>query len=171
MGSTAAERFFAMTIAGARRTLCFTNPYFVPDDSFAGLLADAARRDVDVRILTSGPGTDIGTVRLAGRAQYEPLLAAGVRIFEWQPTALHAKTFVVDGVWLTIGLMNFDNRSLTLNDESTLMVLDRGVAQRMHAVFLDDLKHAEEITREGFRRRPWRERILERAASLIQRLL
>lgn len=105
--------------AGAAKTLYIINAYFAPDDNFVGLLSDAARRGVDVRILTGGARTDIRTVRLAGRAQYERLLEAGVRIYEWQPTTLHVKTFVVDGIWATIGSMNFDNRSLTLNDEST----------------------------------------------------
>lgn len=171
MGSTAAERFFAMTIAGARRTLYITNSYFAPDDNFVGLLAESARRGVDVRVLTGGPRTDVRTVRLAGRAQYVPLLEAGVRIYEWQPTTLHAKTFVADGVWATIGSINFDNRSLTLNDESTLMILDANIGQQMNAVFLDDLNHAKEITLGRFRQRPWVQRILERAASVIQRLL
>jgi cardiolipin synthase len=171
LGSTAAERFFAMTIAGARRTLYITNSYFAPDKNFVGLLADAARRGVDVRILTGGSRTDVRTVRLAGRAEYEPLLTAGVRIYEWLPTTLHAKTFVADGLWATIGSMNFDNRSLTLNDESTLMVLDEEVGKRMNNVFLADLKQAEEITLERFRQRAWTQRILEQAASLIQRLL
>jgi cardiolipin synthase len=171
MGSTAAERFFALSIAGARKALYITNSYFAPDDNFAALLAEAARRGVDVRILTGGSHTDVRTVRLAGRAQYESLLDAGVRIYEWQPTTLHAKTFVVDGLWATIGSMNFDNRSLTLNDESTLMILDEGVGQQMNAIFLDDLNHAEEITVLSFRQRPWLERILGRPARLIQRLL
>lgn len=171
MGTTAAERFFAMTIAGARKTLYITNSYFAPDENFVTLLGDAARRGVDVRILTSGQRTDIRTVRLAGRAQYESLLRAGVRLYEWQPSTLHAKTFVADGRWSTIGSMNFDNRSLTLNDESTLMVLDEAVGARMSDIFLDDLRHAEEITLDRFRRRGWMQRIFERAASLLQRLL
>ncbi len=135
------------------------------------MLGDAARRGVDVRILTSGQRTDIRTVRLAGRAQYESLLRAGVRLYEWQPSTLHAKTFVADRRWSTIGSMNFDNRSLTLNDESTLMVLDEAVGARMSDIFLDDLRHAEEITLDRFRRRGWMQRIFERAASLLQRLL
>jgi len=62
-------------------------------------------------------------VRSAGRAWYDTLISAGVRVYEWRPTTLHAKTFVVDGQWSTVGSMNFDNRSMALNDESTLMVL------------------------------------------------
>jgi cardiolipin synthase A/B len=124
-----------------------------------------------VRILTAGPRTDVQVVRLAGRAWYESLLEAGVRVYEWQPTTLHAKTFVVDGEWFTIGSMNFDNRSLALNDEATLMVRDRTLGARMDAIFMDDLPFAEEITAEPFRRRSWLQRIAERGANLITRLL
>ena len=171
MGSTAAARFLALTIAGATKTLYITNGYFAPNDDFVKLLADADRRGVDVRILAPGPSTDVRTVRLAGRAQYDRLLASGVRIYEWQGSVLHAKTFVADGVWSTIGSMNFDNRSLALNDESTLMILDEQVGQQLTAVFLDDISHAEEITVHRFAGRPWTQRMLESAASLIARVL
>lgn len=171
LGSTAAERFVALSIAGARKTLYITNSYFAPERSFLELLADAARRGVDVRILTAGPRTDVHIVRNAGRARYETLLDAGVRVYEWQPSTLHAKTFVVDGEWFTIGSMNFDNRSMALNDESTLMVLDRTLGAEMNRIFLGDLQHAREITAASFRRRSWLQRIAERGANLITRLL
>lgn len=171
LGSTAAERFFALSIAAARETLYITNAYFAPDRNFVDQLAAAARRGVDVRILTAGPRTDINIVRLAGRAWYDELLAAGVRIYEWQPTTLHAKTFVVDSMWSTIGSMNFDNRSMTLNDEATLMVLDRTVGEQMTRIFLDDLRDAEEITAASFRERSWLQRLLETGANLVTRVL
>jgi cardiolipin synthase len=171
MGSTSAERFLALSIAGATTSLYITNPYFVPDRNFIGLLVDAARRGVDVRILTAGAHTDIRTVRMAGRACYARLLPAGVRIYEWQPSALHAKTFVADGIWATVGSINFDNRSLVLNDEATLMILDEGIGSHMISVFFDDLTHAEEITLNVFRRRPWPHRIVEQAASLLSPVL
>jgi cardiolipin synthase len=171
LGSTAAERFYALSIAGAHKTLYITNSYFVPDPSFVQLLTMAAQRGVDVRILTAGPRTDVRIVRSAGRASYETLLGAGVRIYEWQPTALHAKTFVVDGQWSTIGSMNFDNRSMALNDEATLMMVDRSIGEEMNRIFLADLQNAEEITAATFSRRPWSERIAERAAAFITRLL
>jgi cardiolipin synthase A/B len=97
LGSTPAERFLALSIAGARKTLYITNPYFVPRHNFIEMLAATARRGVDVRVLTGGPKTDTNFVRRAGRGTYDALPNAGVRIYEWQPTALHAKTFVVDG--------------------------------------------------------------------------
>ena len=171
LGSTSAERFFALSIAGARETLHITNAYFAPDRNFIGLLSAAAQRGVDVRILTGGPRTDVHIVRYAGRASYETLLRAGVRIYEWQPTTLHAKTFVVDGEWFTVGSMNFDNRSLALNDEANLMVLDRAAGQEMDRIFLDDLRYADEITLEEFRRRSWIQRIAEWGASFMTRLL
>jgi len=171
MGSTAAERFLALSIAGATTSLYITNPYFVPDRNFIGLLVDAARRGVDVRILTAGAHTDIRTVRMAGRASYARLLAAGVRIYEWKPSALHAKTFVADGIWSTVGSINFDNRSLVLNDEATLMILDEGIGSQMTSVFFDDLAHADEITVNGFRQRPWPDRIVEQAANLLSPVL
>lgn len=171
LGSTAAERFLALSIAAAQKTLYVTNAYFAPDESFIDLFAAAAARGVDVRILTAGHRTDVQTVRYAGRAWYEKLLAAGVRVYEWQPTTLHSKTFVVDGRWSTIGSMNLDNRSLALNDEATLMVLNPTVGLRMEAIFLDDLRDSEEITLERFRQRSWLQRIAERAANLVTRLL
>lgn len=171
LGSTAAERFFALSIAGARKTLYITNAYFAPDGTFVDMLTDAAKRGVDVRILTSGPRTDVNIVRLAGRAWYGVLLDAGVRVYEWQPTTLHAKTFVADGEWVSVGSMNFDNRSMALNDEATLMVLDTGVGRQMNSIFFDDLVYAEEVAATGFRERSWFQRLAERGANLITRVL
>ena len=171
LGSTVAERFLALSVAAARKTLYITNPYFAPEDNFVDLLAAAAKRGVDVRLLLSGPRTDIRLARRAARGRYDRLLAAGVRVFEWQPTALHAKTFVVDELWSSVGTMNFDNRSLVLNEEVTLMVLDAGFGHDMTAMFVDDLRHATEITREEFRKRSWTERVVERGANVIARVL
>ena len=171
LGSTPAERYLALSIAGAHERLYITNAYFAPDDNFVALLARAARRGVDLRILVGGPGTDVGAARLAARGRYEALLEARARVYEYQETTLHAKTFVADGQWVSVGTMNFDNRSLALNDESTLMVLDSIAGQRMEAVFLDDLNFALEIDLTEFRRRPWFERVAEWVANLFTRLL
>ena len=171
LGSTPAERFLALSIAGARRTLYVTNAYFAPDENFVALLAAAARRGVDVRLLVGGRRTDIRMTWQAGRSRYERLLAAGVRIYEWQPSTLHAKTFVADGLWSTVGTMNFDNRSLALNDEVTLMILDAELGRRMDELFMRDLRHAIEITAEQFARRPWYEHVGEWGANLLTRVL
>ncbi|HEY9225108.1 MAG TPA: phospholipase D-like domain-containing protein [Gemmatimonadaceae bacterium] len=170
-GSTPAERFLALTISGARKRLYITNSYFVPDDDFRRLLMRAVQRGVDVRVLTVSSKTDVKTTWYAGRNRYEELLSAGVRIFEYQPTMLHSKTIVVDGVWGTIGSMNFDNRSMAFNAESNLVVLDRGFGAAMDSVFLDDLRYSKEIKLDEFRKRSIWNRALERVSALISRVL
>ena len=171
LGSTAAERFLALSIAGAHHSIFITNAYFAPDKNFVALLAEAAQRGVDVRLLVGGPRTDVRVARLAAHGRYERLLNAGVRIWEYDPTTLHAKTFVIDGIWSTIGTMNFDNRSLALNDEATLMVLDSDFAKRMEQLFCDDVGRAVPVDRDVFFQRPWTEHVKEWAANQITRVL
>ena len=171
IGSTDAERFLALSIAGARRTLYITNSYFVPDRDFRRLIGDAARRGVDTRVLTTGEETDIRSTLLAGRARYEELLSAGVRIYEYTPSMLHAKTIVVDGTWFCVGSMNADNRSLSFNDEVNLLALDSTLGASLDRLFFDDLGYSKEIRLEEFRKRPWTQRALERAAYGIWRVL
>ena len=170
-GSTPAERFLALSIAAARRTLYITNSYFVPDDDFRDLLTRAAARGVDVRILTTGEKTDVKTTWYAGRARYEELLRRGVRVYEYVPSMMHAKSMVVDGVWATIGSMNFDNRSLAFNNESNLVVLDTAIGAQLQRTFAEDLRYAKEIRLEEFERRPFTTKLLEWGASLLSRLL
>jgi cardiolipin synthase len=170
-GSTVAERLFAISIASARHRLYITNAYFVPHADFVALLVDAARRGVDVRVLTNGARSDVSTTWLAGRSRYETLLAAGVRIYEYQATTLHAKTFVADGLWTAISTMNFDNRSLAYNDEVALTVRDAKVGATMDSLFLADLGYAEEIRLAAFRRRSWWMHLRERSASILADLL
>ena len=171
IGSTAAERLLALSIAAARHTLYITNSYFVPDEDFVRLLREAAARGVDTRVLTPGPLNDVKSTWYAGRAQYERLLDGGVRIFWYQPAMIHGKSFVVDGCWASIGTMNFDNRSLAFNDESNLLVLDESFGRTVREMFLDDLTRSTEVTLEQFRRRPRKDRILEWGASRVARIL
>jgi cardiolipin synthase len=170
-GSTAAERFLALTIAGATRTLCIANSYFVPDDDFRDLLVATAERGVDVRILTANKETDVKITWYAGRARYEELLAGGVKVYEYQPTMMHAKTIVTDGIWGTIGSMNFDNRSLAFNNETNLVIWDRSFGATMDSTYLDDLRYSREIKLPEFKRRPLIERLVELGASAFSRLL
>jgi cardiolipin synthase A/B len=170
-GSTPAERFIALSIASARKTLYVANSYFVPDDDFRKLLTLARKRGVDVRILTVSKKTDVKTTWWAGRSRYEELLKAGIRIYEYQPSMMHAKTFIVDGMWGSIGSMNFDNRSLAFNNESSLVFLDQVVGAQMDATFMDDLTQAKEITLPEFQRRPWYDHVIEDGAAIFSRLL
>jgi cardiolipin synthase len=170
-GSTPAERFNALSIASARRTLYVTNSYFVPDDDFRKLLIHARQRGVDVRILTVSAETDVKTTWWAGRSRYEELLKGGVRIYEYEPAMMHAKTFIVDGMWGSVGSMNFDNRSLAFNNESNLVFLDRGLGAEMNATFMDDLSRSKEIILAEFSQRPWYRKTVENVAALLSRVL
>ena len=129
------------------------------------------RRGVDVRVLTVGSATDVRTTRWAGRKQYDALLRGGVRIFEFQPTMMHAKTLVADGLWSSIGTMNFDNRSMVFNSESNLNVLDPATGATMDSVFRDDLRYAKEVKRADFEKRGVFERVMELLSSAMARLL
>ena len=171
IGSTPAERFLALSITGARRTLYISNSYFVPDDDFRNLLVRAAKRGVDVRVLTAGDKSDVKTTLYAGRARYPELLKGGVRVYEYQPTMMHAKTFVVDGVWSTVGSLNFDNRSLVFNNESNVVAQDERVGANLDSLFLDDLRYSKEIKLDTFERRSWSEKLLEMSANMLQRVL
>jgi cardiolipin synthase A/B len=170
-GSTPAARFLALSIAGARKSLYISNSYFVPGENFMQLLLAAARRGVDVRILTTSDNTDIKTTWYAGRAYYEKLLQGGVRIYEYLPTMMHAKAMVVDGMWTDIGSMNFDNRSVSFNDESVLVALDKRVGAQMDSIFMDDIKWSKEIKLDEFRKRPLSGKILEWGAQKLRRVL
>ena len=170
-GSTTAERFMAVSIASARKTYYAANSYFVPDDDFRRLLVKAAKSGVDVRILTAGPKTDVKTTTYAGRARYPELLQGGVRIYEYQPTMMHSKTFVVDGLWSTVGSLNFDNRSLAFNNESNLVMIDAALGAQMDSIFLADLRYAREITMADVNARNWIQRGLEWGATILARML
>lgn len=171
VGSTIGERLMALPIACARRTLLVTNSYFVPDDDFRRLLCNAAKRGADVRILTCGEEGDVKSTWYAGRARYDGLLSSGVRVYEYQPSMMHAKTLVADGCFATAGTLNFDNRSMAFNDESNLIVYDERFAQTLEKIFHEDLKYAREIDLESWRKRPLHEKAIENFWHLFSRLL
>ncbi len=171
IGSSPAERLLALSIAVARRRLWITNAYFVPDDDYVRMLCEAAERGVDVRVLTNGGGTDVKSTWYAGRYRYGQLLEAGVRIWEYQPAVMHAKTLVADDEWVEIGTVNFDNRSLAYNNEVALLAIDAELGMRLDSLFRADTGNSREITLDEFRRRPVRERLLEWASSLVASLL
>ena len=171
LGSTDMERYYALTIAGARRRLWITNAYFVPDDDFRRLMLQAAAAGVDVRALTPGGNTDKRSTWYAARAHYEEMIEGGIRIYEYDPTMVHAKTLTVDGVWCAVGSANFDNRSMSLNDEVVLMMRDEQVARRLEEKFEEDLELATEVDLETFGQRGAWERVKERFYLLFSRFL
>jgi cardiolipin synthase len=171
VGDTNVEALYYLAIASASESIELTAAYFVPRPAFTDALATAAERDVDVRILVPGPHIDKDFVRLAGNAAYERLLGAGARLFEYQPTMLHAKTMLVDGIWASVGTVNFDNRSFQLHDEVTLCVWDERFASRLHTQFERDLELSKEIDPDRWQRRGPARRAAEAASTLMRREL
>ena len=124
-GSNDLKRLYLLMIAAARSTLDITTPYFVTDESTTWALQDAVQRGVKVRIIVEGDRTDAMPVKYASRQSYEQFLVLGIEIYEYQPTMMHTKAIVVDGVVSMFGSANFDNRSLELNDELNVAVASR----------------------------------------------
>ncbi len=171
VGDTNAEALYYLAIASARETLDLTAAYFVPRPAFTDALCSAAERGVAVRILVPGPHIDKGFVRVAGRAAYDQLLEAGVRLFEFQPTMLHAKSLCIDGAWSSVGTINFDNRSFQLHDEITLGIWDHAFASALTDAFEHDLSRSEKIDRSRWDDRGPRRRIAEAATTVLRREL
>ncbi|HJV50029.1 MAG TPA: phospholipase D-like domain-containing protein [Noviherbaspirillum sp.] len=157
---------YVSALANADRTAHLTTAYFVPDRQIVQAMLDAARRGVDVSIVFPS-FTDVGMILYAGRAYYDQLLAAGVKVYERKDAMLHAKTAVIDGVWSTIGSTNLDMRSFLHNDEINAVVLDTDFAARMEALFQRDLDESAEITQQQWSRRGPVERIKEWAVRLF----
>jgi cardiolipin synthase A/B len=171
VGDTNVEALFYLAIASARSSLNMTTAYFAPRPAFIEALSAAARRGVNVRLLVPGPNIDKDFVRQAGRAVYEQLLRVGVRIYEYQPTMLHAKTFTIDGVWSTVGSVNFDNRSFQLQDECSLCVHSSPFAALLDEHFECDVVRSVEIDPERWNDRPRRTRVTEALTKLARREL
>jgi cardiolipin synthase len=160
-GANDLKRLYLLTIAAARRTLDICTPYFVTDESSDWALAEARKRGVRVRILVEGDLTDAKPVKYASRNSYQRLLDQGMEIYEYQPTMMHTKALVADGVWSIFGSANFDNRSLELNDEMNVAVSDKPLAARLLEDFEQDLKSARRLDPETWRRRSFLEKSRE----------
>jgi cardiolipin synthase A/B len=171
VGDTNVEALYFLAIESAQRTLDLTAAYFAPRPAFVKTLCDAATRGVAVRVLVPGPHIDKEFVRIAGRAAYDALLDRGVEVFEYQPTMLHAKSMTVDGVWTSVGSVNFDNRSFQLHDEATLCVQSERFAARLTEQFEADLDNSEQMRPGQWRDRGLHHRVAERALGLARREL
>jgi cardiolipin synthase len=157
----AMANFFLMSIFAARAKLYVTTPYFVPDEPLKEALGNKARAGLDVRLLLPGPEIDHQMVRWSGQHHYDDLLEAGVKIYEYRPTFLHAKYLVVDGRWSLIGSPNLNSRSRQLDEENAFGILDSGLGRELEQQFLADLRQSDEITLEQWRRRNPARKILE----------
>jgi cardiolipin synthase len=160
---------FQLLIEGAERQVRISTPYFLPDRTLRAALAGTARRGVRITVLVPGPRTDQRWVRIASRRLYGPLLAAGMRIFEFEPSMTHVKALLVDDHWAIVGTTNVDNRSFEHNDEVNVALLDETTNKRLLSDFERDLERSREITLDAWERRPWWERMIGPVVWILER--
>ena len=167
-GSESARMMILLSLAAAEKTILIGNAYFVPDDLTCDTLIEARERGVAIEVLVPGDVSDSRLVRRASRERYGTLLAAGVRIFEYQPTMYHCKSLIVDSIWCSVGSSNFDNRSFRLNDEANLNMLDEALAEQATEDFQNDRALAREVTFSEWKGRTVTTKFLDKLACLVR---
>ena len=151
----------AVSFAAATKRIWITNSYCTPTTDQVQQLVNAAARGVDVELLLPGLNNDQPLTKSAGRTAYGELLSGGVKIFEYQPTMIHEKCMVVDGLFSMLGSSNLDGRSSEINEELDVVVYDEGFGRQMEGMFQNDLRRSREYTVEDFRKRSLSERLVE----------
>jgi cardiolipin synthase len=151
----------ATAFAAAEKRIWITNPYCTPTDDQVNLLIKAVRRHVDVKLLLPGVNNDQPLTKSAGRAAYGRMLEGGVKIFEYQPTMIHEKAMVVDGLFSMFGSSNLDARSSEINEELDVVVYDEKFGREMETTFEKELEQSREYTLQDFKNRSWWERTTE----------
>jgi cardiolipin synthase A/B len=161
---------YSDAFADARERIYLTTPYFVPDMLMQQRLMKAARRGVDVRLLVPSR-SDVPITRWAARAFYAALMAAGVRVYEYLPRMLHAKTVLIDGQWAALGTANFDYRSFFVNYELVLSVYEPGFCALLERQFHADLTESSLVSAGRWAGRRWWQRLLEGIGWTMRRWL
>ena len=151
----------AVAFTAAEKRIFITNAYCTPTNDQVEQLINAVRRGVDVRLLFPGPNNDQPLTKSAGRTAYGRMLEGGVRIFEYQPTMIHEKSMVIDGLFSMIGSSNFDARSSEINEELDVVVYDEKFGHEMETIFAKDLAQSREYALNEFKNRSLWERATE----------
>ncbi|NBO86734.1 MAG: cardiolipin synthase, partial [Burkholderiaceae bacterium] len=157
-------------VLDARRELVITTPYFVPDEGLVQALMAAAHRGVKVKLIVPRLN-DSTLVAWSSRSFYSVLLGAGVEIAEFKGGLLHTKSLLIDERIAIFGSVNFDQRSLRLNFEISLIVYDQAFCTQLKQLTTSYLKRSQIINRIGWERRPRWRRLLENTAHLASPLL
>lgn len=164
------RRILYYSLNHSKQEINLTTAYFTPSRRMLEALEMAVKKGVRVRLLVPGK-SDVPAAHYAGRAFFTRLLRAGVEIYTYQGTMLHAKAYVFDGCWSIVGSANLDFLSLWTNDEGNVGLLDEGFGARMNAVFEEDLKQSEEIHLKQWHQRPLCVKLMERFFSLFRKRL
>jgi len=168
-GSTRARVLFQLLLASARHSISITTPYFLPDKGLMSELCLAVKRGVNVRILVPGTRSDHFLTRSTSRGGYGKLLEAGARIYEYEPSMMHAKILCIDNLWSVVGSTNFDNRSFGINDEVNLAARHPRLAQRLEEDFESDIAKSTCVTLDAWRKRPIHQRVTEILGWIFER--
>ena len=159
-------------MSSASERLWMTTPYFIPDEAIAMALETAALRGVDVRIiLPDRDATDVFVTYWAGRAFYDRLLEAGVKIYEFSGRILHAKSLILDDRWSFVGSSNMDIRSFRLNFETNCIIEDTQLNRRLSRFFEETLEECTAVELDAFQKRSRRHRLFEGITRLFSPLL
>jgi cardiolipin synthase A/B len=169
-GRLVLRNLFAAHFINARKRIWLTTPYFIPDRRTRRALMLAAKRGVDVRVLLPYK-SDVRITQWAARAAYNVLLAAGVKLYNYKPRILHAKTMVIDAKWSSVGTANISYRSFFLNYELNLASYNHALAGVLEQYFLEDLDESVQICPEHWLRRSWHSRVLEFIGWLMRHWL
>jgi cardiolipin synthase A/B len=167
-GSESMHLMVLLALTAAKTSIDIQNAYFVPDRLTVEALCSAARRGVRIRIIVPGRHTDARIGRWAAQGLYGELLAAGIQIYEYQPTMMHCKVLVIDGVWSSVGSANFDDRSFRLNDEANLNVFSTTLASEQIRLLDADIQQSRLMVLRKWRHRKFGRRINERLALLLR---
>lgn len=168
--SSPARILYFLSIMSARKSIIIANPYFTPDDKAMKILRDAARRGVNVKIMVAGDHNDHTIARRNSSKLYGELLEAGVEIYEYDRSMMHHKYMVCDGVWSTIGTINFDNLSFALNDEDNVCIYDQQFAAQLTDMYQRDMANCHRISLEEWRNRGIAVKALEWFSVLFKRV-
>jgi cardiolipin synthase len=152
---------YLLSIAAARKSIRLAASYYVPDDLTTQEFLEAVRRGVKVEIIIPGAETDSPIVKHVSRSKWGPLLKAGVKIYEYEPTMYHCKMMIVDDVWVSVGSANFGNRSFRLNDEANLNVFSHEFAAEQTLAFEADRDKCSEVTYQDWKKRSLWQRFME----------
>jgi cardiolipin synthase A/B len=167
-GSNEPRLGYLLALAAARREVLIENPYFVPDDEVIAAMLSARRRGVAVKLLMPGDENDVPIVRSGSRALWGPLLEAGIELWEYEPTMMHAKVMVVDRALVIFGSANLDARSLDHNDELNVNALDPAFAQQEALRFVRDQARSRRVTYADWDGRSFWKKLVDGAASLLR---
>ena len=167
-GSESVRLMYLLSIASATKSIRLQVAYFVPDELAIRTFISAYKRGVKVEIIVLGPHADSEIVAGASRALWGDLLDAGVQIHEFQPAMYHYKVIIVDGVWVSVGSTNFDDRSFRLNDEANLNVYDRAFAAEQVG---QDKAKSRRMSRAEFKNRSFVGKIWNHVSVSLRRQL